>query len=229
MAVNKVSVNGKIILDMSGDTVYPEMLAKGITAHDKSGAKITGTLEVPATEERTVELSMPSGNQVVQPTSGKVMSKVTVQKPATLLPENIKKDVVIGGVTGTLEGGASFDGLAVDYLTYVPAENTFITTYISVPLVNVDGLKPYVVYLLPSEPYTSPNNSELIVATQGWTGTETVNPKITLAQKTSYPYYEDRTRASPQLAGYARIVVDAGNKCIAGKEYLLIVLQKVTA
>ena len=104
--VNKVAVNGKTVLDLSGDTVYPGMLAKGITAHDKSGAQITGTLEVPATEEQTVELSMPSGNQVIQPTSGKVMSKVTVQKPATLLPENIKKDV-IGGVTGTLEAGGS--------------------------------------------------------------------------------------------------------------------------
>lgn len=108
--VNKVDVNGKTVLDLSGDTVYPGMLAKGITAHDKSGAKITGTLEVPATEERTVELSMPSGNQVIQPTSGKVMRKVTVQKPATLLPENIKKDVVIGGVTGTLEGGGGGGG-----------------------------------------------------------------------------------------------------------------------
>lgn len=108
--VNKVDVNGKTVLDLSGDTVYPGMLAKGITAHDKSGAKITGTLEVPATEERTVELSMPTGNQVIQPTSGKVMRKVTVQKPATLLPENIKKDVVIGGVTGTLEGGGGGGG-----------------------------------------------------------------------------------------------------------------------
>lgn len=103
--VNKVAVNGQTVLDLSGDTVYPGMLAKGITAHDKSGAQITGTLEVPATEERMVELSMPSGNQVILPTSGKVMSKVTVQKPATLLPENIKKDVVIGGVTGVLESG----------------------------------------------------------------------------------------------------------------------------
>lgn len=103
--VNKVAVNGKTVLDLSGDTVYPGMLAKGITAHDKSGAQITGTLEVPATEERMVELSMPSGNQVILPTSGKVMSKVTVQKPATLLPENIKKGVVIGGVTGSLEAG----------------------------------------------------------------------------------------------------------------------------
>lgn len=103
--VNKVAVNGKTVLDLSGDTVYPGMLAKGITAHDKSGAPIVGTLEVPATEERMVELSMPSGNQVILPTSGKVMSKVTVQKPDTLLPENIKKDVVIGGVTGALEAG----------------------------------------------------------------------------------------------------------------------------
>lgn len=104
---NQVIVNGETILDLRSDTVTPETLQKGYTAHDKSGAQITGTLEVPATEERTVELSMPSGNQVIQPTSGKVMSKVTVQKPATLLPENIKKDVVIGGVTGTLEGGGS--------------------------------------------------------------------------------------------------------------------------
>lgn len=104
--VNKVAVNGKTVLDLSGDTVYPGMLAKGITAHDKSGAKITGTLQVPASEERTVELSMPSGNQVILPTSGKVMRKVTVQKPTTLLPGNIKKGVVIGGVTGTLEASS---------------------------------------------------------------------------------------------------------------------------
>lgn len=103
--VNKVAVNGQTVLDLSGDTVYPGMLAKGITAHEKSGAQIIGTLEVPATEERMVELSMPSGNQVILPTSGKVMRKVTVQKPDTLLPENIKKDVVIGGVTGSLEAG----------------------------------------------------------------------------------------------------------------------------
>ena len=36
------------------------------------------------------------------------MRKVTIQKPDTLLSENIKKDVVIGGVTGTLEDGGSF-------------------------------------------------------------------------------------------------------------------------
>lgn len=71
-------------------------------------AEMGQVMEVLATEERTVELSMPSGNQVILPTSSKGMRKVTIQKPDTLLPENIKKDVVIGGVTGTLEGGGSF-------------------------------------------------------------------------------------------------------------------------
>lgn len=125
--VNKVAVNGQTVLDLSGDTVYPGMLAKGITAHDKSGAQITGTLEVPATEERMVELSMPSGNQVILPTSGKVMSKVTVQKPDTLLPENIKKDVVIGGVTGSLEAGDTSE----TWVIKSNAQGELVTTQIS--------------------------------------------------------------------------------------------------
>ena len=66
-------------------------------------AEMGQVMEVLATEERTVELSMPSGNQVILPTSSKGLRKVTIQKPDTLLSENIKKDVVIGGVTGDLE------------------------------------------------------------------------------------------------------------------------------
>ena len=66
-------------------------------------AEMGQVMEVLATEERTVELSMPSGNQVILPTSSKGMRKVTIQKPDTLLSENIKKDVVIGGVPGALE------------------------------------------------------------------------------------------------------------------------------
>ncbi len=71
-------------------------------------SKVTVTTNVPATpvEEKTVELALSSGNQVVTPTAGKNISKVTITKPATLLPENIKKGIVIAGVTGTYEAAA---------------------------------------------------------------------------------------------------------------------------
>lgn len=42
--VNKVVFSGDTLIDLTGDTVCPEMLAEGITAHDMSGKKITGTM-----------------------------------------------------------------------------------------------------------------------------------------------------------------------------------------
>lgn len=42
--VNQVTVNGETILDLTNDTVTAKDLVKGVTAHDKSGAQVTGTL-----------------------------------------------------------------------------------------------------------------------------------------------------------------------------------------
>lgn len=41
--VNKVVFGGKTLIDLTADTVTDDKLARGITAHDKSGAAITGT------------------------------------------------------------------------------------------------------------------------------------------------------------------------------------------
>ena len=41
--VNKVVFGGKTLIDLTADTVTADKLASGITAHDKSGAVITGT------------------------------------------------------------------------------------------------------------------------------------------------------------------------------------------
>lgn len=43
MAINKVIYGGETLIDLTGDTISPDKLAKGYTAHDKSGAQITGT------------------------------------------------------------------------------------------------------------------------------------------------------------------------------------------
>lgn len=43
MAVNKVVINDNTVLDLTGDTVTPSDLVEGVTAHDATGMKITGT------------------------------------------------------------------------------------------------------------------------------------------------------------------------------------------
>lgn len=41
--VNKVVYNGTTLIDLTSDTITPDKLLSGYTAHDKSGATITGT------------------------------------------------------------------------------------------------------------------------------------------------------------------------------------------
>ena len=43
MAVNKVVINDKTAIDLTGDTVTPSDLVEGVTAHDATGMQITGT------------------------------------------------------------------------------------------------------------------------------------------------------------------------------------------
>lgn len=76
MAVNKVVYveNGvqKTLVDLTADTVAADKLASGITAHDKTGAQITGTMEtssvklqpsksVTVTQNGTISVSPDSG------------------------------------------------------------------------------------------------------------------------------------------------------------------------
>lgn len=42
---SKVIFNGEVLMDLTGDTVTPAQLLKGITAHGKDGAPITGTCD----------------------------------------------------------------------------------------------------------------------------------------------------------------------------------------
>ena len=44
MAVNHVIINGETVVDLRNDTVSADKLIKGVTAHDKTGAAITGTV-----------------------------------------------------------------------------------------------------------------------------------------------------------------------------------------
>lgn len=104
--------SGKITGTLQKQTKSVNIVTNKQTIISPDAGKLLETVVVttnvqPVTQEKAVDLAMASGNQVVTPDSDKTLSKVTVNKPATLLPENIKKDVVIGGVTGTLAGEAN--------------------------------------------------------------------------------------------------------------------------
>lgn len=45
MSINKVEINGKTVLDLTQDTVTPDTLKTGVTAHSASGQQIQGTLK----------------------------------------------------------------------------------------------------------------------------------------------------------------------------------------
>lgn len=55
--------------------------------------------------ELSESLSMANGDMVITPEEAEILRKVIIEKPSTLIPENIKKGVDIGGVIGTLEEG----------------------------------------------------------------------------------------------------------------------------
>ena len=56
--INKVIYGDTTLIDLTGDTVTPDKLAKGYTAHDKSGETITGTNTYDAdTQDATVAVA----------------------------------------------------------------------------------------------------------------------------------------------------------------------------
>ena len=67
--VNQLLISGKVVFDVTNDTVTPNDLVKGVTAHDKSGTEIVGTVEVgsPASNAGDIsasfeEFTLPGGS-----------------------------------------------------------------------------------------------------------------------------------------------------------------------
>lgn len=78
-------------------------------------------VEAIPTETKTISnVDFSTGNMTVTPTEGKYMTSVDITKPSTLIAENVKKDVNIAGIVGTLEsgGGSSVEINDGNYLFY---------------------------------------------------------------------------------------------------------------
>lgn len=138
--VNKVIFGGNTIIDLTADTITASDLAYGVTAHDKSGATITGTntydSDTSADTAAIAEVlagktfhargaaltgTMPNRGAVTgtitsvdgeytiaqgyHDGSGKVSINATDQDK--LIASNIRENITILGVTGTMSGSES--------------------------------------------------------------------------------------------------------------------------
>ena len=125
-------------------------------AVEYKGKKIAMSVKIdaPPTQEKTVDLAMADGNQTITPDSGKTLSKVTITKPSTLIPTNIKSGVNIGGVSGTYDPQPTLQAKTV---TPTKSQQTVK------PDSNYDGLSQVTVNAIPDN-YIIPSGSQNITA-----------------------------------------------------------------
>ena len=115
-----------------------------------------------ATMEVAVDFS--AGDMAVIPEDGKLLTGLTIFKPANLVPENIPKDVEIAGVIGTMEASGGGDENVVffnDTVNMAPVKT--LTTTITIPknAKNIDVLyTTYQTYGISTFPTTTMNQQK---------------------------------------------------------------------
>lgn len=127
------------------ETLTPEHIKKGVDV-----AGVIGTFAGDEME-KTVDLNMADGDQIVDADPDTVMTRVTVKKPETLVPENIVEGVEIGGVVGNktmvkaphyLIDGVGELQLVDDYFDYPPeAVRAYAFSSANISYINLSKVK----------------------------------------------------------------------------------------
>lgn len=117
MAVNQVIYNGETIVDLTGDSVTPETLLEGTTAHSANGEKIVGTLSIQSITE-SVLAQVLERDKAKYPV-GAIYISTASTNPATLLGfgtwEQIKDTFLLAA--GSTYAAGSTGGEATHTLT----------------------------------------------------------------------------------------------------------------
>ena len=109
MAVNKVEVNGETKLDLTQDTVTPENLLSGATAHNAAGEIVTGSMGSIKTYTANIGTAW-------------VEDENTGVKTQTVAIAGVK-----AANTATVDHVYTGAGTSDDYAAFVEAENQYLT------------------------------------------------------------------------------------------------------
>lgn len=77
--ISKVVFGGRVLMDLTSDTVTPESLIIGKTAHNAAGEQITGTHEEAVVSSSEITVTPKVEGSEYTPAEGTYYSKVTVQ------------------------------------------------------------------------------------------------------------------------------------------------------
>ena len=124
MAFSKIILNNTTLMDVTQKTVTSGSMLSGTTALKNDGTDVTGSIATKTSSDMTA-----STLTVTAPAGYYASDASKTLTDANLIAGNIKKDISIFGVTGTLEGGGS--GLVYESGTYTPASDMSSTTTIS--------------------------------------------------------------------------------------------------
>lgn len=113
--VNKVVYDGTTLIDLTSDTVAAGYLLKNYTAHDKSGAPITGTCEF---DSNTTDANA-SASEIL---SGKT-AYVNKAKVTGTMTNNGSNNVTVTGTTGASIPAGYYDGSGKAVLDSTSATN----------------------------------------------------------------------------------------------------------
>lgn len=94
MAISKVVYGGHTLVDLTSDTVKPEVLSKGYTAHGADGEPVVGTMEAGAGGGGAVS----GGTGVTKTVAGAILIPVLAAGVTVTIPTS----VVATSATGEL-------------------------------------------------------------------------------------------------------------------------------
>lgn len=130
--VNKVVYDGTTLIDLTSDTVAAAYLLKNYTAHDKSGAPITGSCEF---DSNTTDANATAGEIL----SGKT-AYVNKAKVTGSMTNNGANNITVSGLSGASIPAGYYDGSGKAVIDSTSASNLVASNIRSgVEILGVEG------------------------------------------------------------------------------------------